>query len=457
MTNNYYNLNPKEDSQFFVDREKEEKDLLERISKCFNQNGKGCVVVSGSPGCGKSILVNFLNNRINDGEYDNDIGYRSIIVDLNYYAKTNFRGRDRSLTPHEYVSFFAAFEMKIRSIPHTSLEYPSNNGDINKNKQINKLVEDFQSTTRQGISNFQLKRNKWRDEDFDTLKRLIEDHLLPLCNNIKNKTVIFFDNIDFIAASDQHLFTEMFGKICIHCKNIVCVFTARPLSTALVSYTFRDVLTHNIGDIFPVKELNVETVINSRNVSNVWNLKDKLSDLSILSLQGLSCGNLEFSLKVAEKLDESPLIKITNKRDLFRFLYSIPGLMPFLFKKLKSRSVVPELFCVLHSLPNVKNIDDDYISKFNENCKKIWRPVQPTAHKEFVEYTEDDINSFLFDAVENYMIRRVTFDSKEAAEAIYDNKERMIGAHCSLTLRGLLFIENLATLSQISPSFADYS
>lgn len=413
-------------------REEDEHKLLELMKLSFQSQGDGSIAICGTPGCGKTTLTKFMCHRINNGKYE-DIDFVADRVDIDRYAPKRRGSSKRRLSASQYISFFSLFEAMLRKHAGVIVDELKTNISQNRNYDRFRAME-----VNDGV------------EDFDEIMQLIIEDLLPIGDSVKKKLLIFCDNIDFIDPADQYLFVGIFGTLSADNNNIRCVFTARPVSTALIRYTFRNVLTQDISDVYHLKDLDVRTVVNARLNRVDWRLENVATESAIDIIRSLGCGNLDFCLNIAKclYLERDTSLYLDTPQNMLAFLES-RSLIPDIFVRLFKEAKVPYLYTVLLSLPDTTLIDQRYWKKFNKLVKKIRNDmIEPIKYER--------LKDVLYDCVEAYLIRRVKIADLESAKKIYEKREEMDHSYCALTERGMTLIHYAKFLSELSPNFMPY-
>ena len=410
--------NKTEHEKLYINREEDEIRLLTLIQEANAANISGCIPVCGSPGCGKSTFSKFLVHKINNKTYTTDFIARRIALD-NFY---NFGDK---ITPIDSFAFID-FIINIRTILLEHAEKPITSAE---NK-----IDNLESNAV--YKSFQTKGDNYTTEDFLIIKDLIKPILRELAAKVQKTLTIFVDDIDLLPTHQLLLFVEIFSTLGQPENGIRIVFTARPVSIALVQHMVRHILNNQIAYDFHLRDINTFDLLEGRFNAVDRKVSEVLSNECIDHIRKICSGNNDRVMKNIVfpllKIYEQRKKSFSDEKELHANLVE-KELIPNILSKLYHQDKLPLIFVLLYSLKEATIFDKKFIEHFNENALAI----RGVDKDKFKHISANKIKKVIAKSIEYYVVRRVDFDSVETLENIYQNRDSVDNSAIALTESGL--------------------
>jgi len=423
--------------ELYVNRKPDEEAIIELIEQLNEANIAGCLAVCGSPGCGKSTFTKYLVHRINTGIYNTNFASKRVVLDGFY----NHAGRVTPIDSYSFINF--SLELRELLFEHMDDELRRNLDSVDK-WESDAVVE-----------NFKTKGRGYTENEFLVIKDLFKSTLIPLANCVKKSLTIFVDDIDLLPTHQLHLFVEIFSALGQPGNGIRIVFTARPVSIALVQHVVRHLLNYQIADGYHLKDISTFDLLNSRFEAVGRDLKEVLSDRCIDHVRKICCGNNErvmseimFPVVINHKKKQTVITDHIELHQMLAELHKIPDIL----SKLHKNDKIPLLYILLYCLPEPTLFDDSFVEKFNRAAMMI----RGTESTEKISLSQKELQSVVARAIDYYAVRRVDFDSIETLEDIHYNRDSISHSVIALTESGLTLLRYLKHTLSLSDQILKY-
>nr|WP_306264942.1 ATP-binding protein [Pararhizobium sp. IMCC3301] len=446
-TPNFEELEPnlETDRISFIARKNEDIIFTAKIIKRFTQLSPNQVLlISASPGVGKSTFIRFLASQLSKSYYIS-------LFDYSPAFEYNF---NIDLTNHHIMRFASHLE---KSIVYGLRE--------NRSEQASKL------NISQNINNY-----------FE-----IDDYVIDVLSNLIVRDIdeyiyIFIDNIDFIDAAEQFRIIRIVGALSQKNRKVIFIVCGRPFVTMMARVNPRQFFGTTTHLLHHLPYLSIKDVIVGRflPVSNDPDVAGKfLDDDAFDLLDNFIDGNIALGLKIlADLFIKRPFMRpveipTSNKNDLIQVMIGEQllsakkddhqggnfGFVCDIFARTKAADRIPIVYFILSKLNRPVPIDDQVLSQWNSEIRRIDSQSPVYTNREFREIIETLRGMRL--------IRRTGIDqSNNINSKISKSNRSEVFFDCSycITRTGVTTIilskstiyEDMASLSHYPTGYRDY-